>query len=159
MSLLLALTAGGATPVNYILTCTGGTYSYIGTATSFKVAHSLQCLVGNYSYTGVSASLRVSRSLVCAKGTYTYTGVSSVLRRVSSLVCSKGQYSLVGNTATLTYSSGVSSTLPLVDLSSDLPRVLQVTDLFNITGIHYISLDTGKLHRKVGTTNFMIDSN
>lgn len=151
--------AGGAGPVNYVLTCAVGTYTYTGNTTSLKVAHSLICAPGSYSYTGQIASLKVVHSLVCSTGAYSYTGVDSSLKRASSLLCSTGQYLLVGNDVTLTYSAGTPSTLLLVNLSSDQSRVLQVVDIFNITGIHYISLDTGKLHRKIGTTNFMIDSN
>lgn len=112
MSLLLA---AGATPVNYVLTCDVGSYTYTGIAADLKVRHSLVCAAGAYTYTGVAATLNVAHSLVCSPGAYTYTGQDATLRRGYSLACDTGVYSYSGIPATLTYSTAsVETTLQVI---------------------------------------------
>lgn len=77
MSLLLAVTSGGA--VNYTLTCSAGSYTYTGQTATFNRGYSLSCAAGAYVYTGKPATLTVSRNLSCAAGAYTYTGQDILL--------------------------------------------------------------------------------
>lgn len=112
MSLLLAVTTGGAT--NYTLTCAAGAYTYTGQAATLSVAHSLVCAAGAYIYTGQAATLNVVHSLVCSAGAYTYTGNAATLSYVPgtgavhyTLTCDAGSYVYTGNDTTLAYVAGV----------------------------------------------------
>jgi hypothetical protein len=92
MSLLLA--AGGAgSPVNYVLTCASGSYSYTGVAASLNVAHSLVCDAGAYAYSGNAATLtytpgaaKVDYVLSCSAGSYAYSGQPASLLYVAGAI-------------------------------------------------------------------------
>lgn len=108
MSLLLALGAAGG-PVNYVLTCAAGSYTYTGLAATFNRGYSLSCSAGSYVYAGNAATLTRGYSLTCASGAYVYTGNAATLDYVSgaapvnyTLTCDAGAYVYSGQSATLT---------------------------------------------------------
>lgn len=103
--LLITLSAGG--PVNYVLTCDAGSYTYTGQAATLSLERKLACDTGAYAYTGQDATLQVRHSLVCDAGAYVYTGNDATLQVRHSIVCDVGAYSYTGNDATLTYVPGV----------------------------------------------------
>lgn len=111
MSLLLAL-GGAATPVNYVLTCDSGTYTYTGQAATLSLERRLTCDTGAYVYTGQDATLQVRRSLVCDVGSYVYTGNDAALTYVPgavnyTLTCDSGSYVYTGQDATLSLTQNV----------------------------------------------------
>lgn len=105
MSLLLAV-GGGVTPVNYVLTCAVGSYTYTGQAATLRRGYSLICAPGSYAYTGIAATLTyvpgvatANYTLVCDVGSYVYSGIAATLTYATGAVETTLQGSAGGTAA------------------------------------------------------------
>ena len=95
---------------NYSLSCSAGSYSITGNASTFSYQHFLSATAGAYSVSGYTATLNRASSLSSAVGSYAITGNDATLTYTPgasgvnyTLTCDVGSYAITGNVATFDY--------------------------------------------------------